>query len=62
MVDVHYQLEKPVIQKGRDGEGLDYKRLAEEQTRCTETQAALGSSSLQIKNFQIDGSNLLCDV
>jgi hypothetical protein len=42
--------------------GLDLLLLAEAQAGCTETQAAAASTSLQIKLFQVDGKDLICDV
>jgi transposase InsO family protein len=42
--------------------GLDLGRLAEAQASCADTQAAAASTSLQIKLFQVDGKDLICDI
>jgi hypothetical protein len=42
--------------------GLDLLLLADAQAGCTEMKAAAASTSLQIKLFQVDGKNLICDV
>ncbi len=54
--------ETPLMAVAAVAAAVDYSWLAREQRDCAATQAAVSSSSLAVRPFQVDGSSLLCDV
>ncbi len=52
----------PVMAVAAASSEVDYSWLAREQPGCADTVKALSSPSLRIRNFDVDGVILLCDV
>jgi hypothetical protein len=54
--------ESPLLAVVAAAAAVDYGWLAREQRDCAATQAAVSSSSLAVRLFEVDGFSLLCDV
>ncbi len=54
--------ESPLMAVAAAAAAVDYGWLAREQRDCAATQAAVSSSSLAVRPFEVDGFSLLCNV
>ncbi len=52
----------PLLAVAAASSGVDYTWLAREQPGCADTKKAMSSPSLTIRNFDLEGVPLLCDV